>query len=603
MKKNYMKVRKLSGKRKISIALEIIKKAKSSSENLSKEEEFWFLLVQNEIEIYKNHFRSSLKLLNTAFQISKTINLNPAELSSFYGRLATTQFRSKNYSEAIPFFEKALTLTKDPPRRNYYHSRLLNCYYSLRQEKSFCRTLAITIAEFLQGDIQQYFESIINSIWEISKYGKDDLWYQNISNVIISIQSNNDIKNDQNAILEFIWARLERHRFNKDKFLIHMKRSLEFSKNVNPDFFVSMSFNYITILENPFSEHHRAITLLKECLKITTNKVSRKVHILNKLGSNFRFIGDFKKAIKCLEDALEINDSLYPWLEAFTHNTLGMIYTSIGDYEAVQKALTHYTSSLEISKKNNDPYGMGYTFGALGWLESNHSLDKAKEWYELSISTFEECTNSVPPIILLALAEVLSRTDDKNTEKIDRLIFQARKQIWIAKKKLDIGRYYNTLGNIALNRKQLQEAERAFSEALDYGDYFEVEAHTLLGLTKVNLELFVIHDNQNYLRKAKLLLNDLKGAIKSSFLILGEVDLILGLIEMYNRRYNEANQILSHVIQFAQKNNYLTHSKLQKITTPSIGDNVKTNQIKDAIIYLNELSRFLGPQTGKKNVK
>jgi hypothetical protein len=136
----------------------------------------------------------------------------------------------------------------------------------------------------------------------------------------------------------------------------------------------------------------------------------------------------------------------------------------------------------------------------------------------------------------------------------------------------------------------------------------------------VNLELFLIQDNRNYLKKAKLLLNDLKGAIKSSFIILGEVDLILGLIEMYNRRYTVANQIFSHVIQFAQKNNYtllelkgikqketlqilMTHSKLQKLAMPSTNDKMKTNQINDAIDYLNELSRVIGPQINKKNGK
>ncbi len=176
-----------------------------------------------------------------------------------------------------------------------------------------------------------------------------------------------------------------------------------------------------------------------------------------------------------------------------------------------------------------------------------------------------------------------------------------------------LGRYYNTL-------KQLKEAEHAFSEALDYGDYFEVEVQTLLGLTKVNLELFMIQDNRNYLKKAKLLLNDLKKAVRSLFTVLGEIDLILGLIEMYNRRFTEANQIFDHVIQFAQKNNYTllelkgikqketlqiltTHSKLQKLAIPSIDDKLKTNQIKDAIDYLSELSRFIGPQTNKKNDK
>jgi tetratricopeptide (TPR) repeat protein len=429
IKDSYLKVRKLSGKRKIATALEIIDETNASLKVLSKKGEFWFLLIKNEIDVYRNNFDSSVELLNKAFQISKTINLTSAELSSFYGRLASTQFKSENYSEAILFFENAISLTKDPPRRNYYRTKLLECYYGLKQEEFFKKKVALTIVEFLKCDICMNLESILHSVWKISQYGKEDQWHRCIGNVLISI---------------------ERHQLNKDKFLIHMKKSLDFSKNVNPDFFVSMSFNYITMLENPFSDNHRAITLLEECLKYSTSKLSLRIHILNKLGSNFRFIGKYNKAIKCLEDAIEINGSLYSWLEAFSHNTLGMIYTSIGDNDSVRKALNHYKMSLEISKKNDDPYGMGYTFGALGWLESNRNLNKAKEWYDLSISTFEERTNGIPPVILLALAEILSKIDDKNKNKIDKLISQAQKQIWKTKKKLDLGRYYNTLGNISL---------------------------------------------------------------------------------------------------------------------------------------------------------
>ncbi|MFX0087283.1 MAG: hypothetical protein ACFFAU_16655 [Candidatus Hodarchaeota archaeon] len=620
IRKKYFKVRQLIRERKIIAAQKIFNELQFNNTKFSDEEKYWFNRLQSELEIQKGDLDSTENLLNEAFLLSQKLNLTPAELSSIHGKIGTVKSRNKKYEEAIPFIKKALSLTNDPPRRNYYHSRLLYCLFHLKDKKSFAKILNITLNEMLYSDIRRNIDSITNTIWDITYYTKDCDWYQLIEQCLSNLFSSRESDDLKTIIIEFIWARLARQQLNLDKYLHHMNKSLKSCKKVNDLLFVSMSLKYITMLENPFSENHRAIDLLKDCLKYTSKPTSMRIHILNKLGSNYRFTGDFKHAIDCLEEAININKKIKnSWLDSFSHNTLGMIYTVFGDGESIEKALKHYKLSLEISRKNNDPYGIGYTQGALGWLESNQgNLNRAKEWYELSISTFEKETNNVPSIILLGFSELLSRINDKNIEKIEELIKKAQNQIWRSEKRIDIGRYYNTLGNIALNRKQFTQAEKEYSHALDYGDYFEVEAQTLLGLVKVNLELFVNSDKRNYLEKSRLILHDLKDAVKSSFLILGEVDLILGLIEMYDLNFPAAKEKINKVIKLAKKHNSLlleskaikqketlnilmTHQKLQKVASSSKEIHLKTSQIKEAIDYLNELTRFLGPQITKKN--
>ncbi len=620
MKNKYFKVRQLIREKKVIPAQKIFNELQFNTTKFSDEEKYWFNRLQSELEIQKGDLDSTENLLNEALLLSQKLNLTPEELSSIHGKVGTVKCRKKKYEEAIPFIKKALSFTNDPPRRNYYHSRLLYCLFHLKDKESFANILNITLNEMLYGDIRKNIDSITNTIWDITHYAKESDWYQVIEQCLLNSFSSHQSDGLRTIIIEFIWARLARHQLNLDKYLHHMKKSLKFCKKVNELLFVSMSLNYVTMLENPFSENHRAVDLLKDCLTYSPKPISMRIHILNKLGSNYRFIGDYKNAIDCLEEALSINKKIKnPWQDSFSHNTLGMIYTVFGDGESIEKALNHYRLSLEISRKNHDPYGIGYTQGALGWLESNQgNLNRAKKWYELSISTFEKETNSVPSIILLGFGELLSRMNDKNTDKIEELIKKAQNQIWRSEKRIDIGRYYNTLGNIALNRKQFTQAEKEYSHALDYGDYFEVEAQTLLGLVKVNLELFVKSDNRNFLEKSRLFLHDLKDAVKSSFLILGEVDLILGIIEMYDLNFPAAKEQITKVIELAKKHNSLlleskaikqketlnilmTHQKLQKVASSSMKSHLKTSQIKEAIDYLNELTRFLGPQITKKN--
>jgi len=390
-----------------------------------------------------------------------------------------------------------------------------------------------------------------------------------------------------------------------------MQRSVKFCTKLDPKNYISLCSSFVGMLQL-FGEYQRAKIILLQCLKRVPDPSTHRIHILNSLGSNLRFSGEYELSIQYLNESLKINQIIHDkWQEAYTHNTLGMVYTLTGN---IEKAKEHYEYSLKLNEENNDYYGLGFTYGALGWLESNQgNLNEAKKWYESSIMIFKEKAQNVPAIITLAYAEILSRMGD--FKKVHELCVKARNQIWEQQKRLDYGRYYNTLGNIALNQKNFDQALQEFSLALEYSDSFEVETQTLLGIIKTNLELFLESlANFEYLDKVRLFLNDLKSAAESSALILGEVELILGMIEMHSQDYQKAAEKYADVLKHAKEHRYTvledkvkkqketlqilqTHDQLQKVTSTSNDYELKRTSIREAIAYLTGLTKLLNTQT------
>ncbi|MFX1285524.1 MAG: tetratricopeptide repeat protein [Promethearchaeota archaeon] len=613
---HYNEVRMLLRKNQIEEAENINTELARSVESFSNEDKYWFALLSSEINRYKSNNQAAKKDIEEAFHLSKEIELTNAQMSSLHGRMATIQYRLRNYSLAIQSYQKALLfLSNDLGRQNYYRKMLLICYIKTKDEENFSITLKEGLNKILQGQLQEYWNSNLDFVWDISWHARQDPWLALVYNVLDSIVQPSD--KIARGFLAYLHARLARNQLNQKEFLSYFHKSMKHCVTASPKILIPLSLNFVGMLQL-FGEYQRAKNILEKCLQQLPEPSNQRILILNSLGSNLRFSGEYNLAIQYLNESLKINRKYVfdLWQEAYTHNTLGMIYTLIGNKE---KATEHYKSSMTLSKENNDYYGLGYTYGALGWLEANQgNLEQAEKWYKSSVTIFEEKARIVPSIIMLAYAELLSRRESSNEKKIQELITRARNQIWKQGKRLDMGRYYNTLGNIALNQKQLEKAQKEFSLALEYGESFEVEAQTLLGITKTNLEFFLVSTEETYLEKARLFLTDLKMAAESSALIQGEVELILAIIEMHSQRYGNAEQKFILVQKHAHAHDYAlleekvqkqketlqilkTHDQLQRVTLKMNNHELKRSSIREAIVYLTELTKLLGTQAKKEN--
>ena len=597
---------------KHEVAEKIYSELAISADRFSNEEKYWFKLITSELKRYKKEFQAATKDIEEAFLLSKKIKLSPKQQSSLHGRMAIIQYRQENYVEAASYFQKSLSfLSDDLGRQNYYRKMLCSCFVRLEDEKGFSQNLQAGLSDIIKGRIEEFWNSNLDFAWDIAWFGRESPW-----NKIVKMALDQEFQRSDKitrGFVEYFHARLARQKLDRKKFIKHMQRSLKFCTNLDPKNYISLCVNFVRMLQL-FGEYQRAKIILIQCLKRVPDPSPHRIHILNSLGSNLRFSGEYNLSIQYLNESLKINEMIHDkWQEAYTHNTLGMVYTLIGNTE---KATEHYKSSIKLNEENDDYFGLGFTYGALGWLESNQgNLIQAKKWYESSITIFEEKVQNVPPIITLAYAELLSRMGENYSKEVHELTIKARNQIWAQQKRLDYGRYYNTLGNIALNQKNLDQALREFSLALEYSDSFEVETQTLLGIIKTNLELFLDSPaNFEYLDKVRLFLNDLKSAAESSALILGDVELILGIIEMHSQEYQKAVEKYAEVLKHAQEHKYTvledkvkkqketlqilqTHDQLQKVTSISNDNELKRTSIREAIAYLTGLTKLLNTQT------
>ncbi|MFX1538562.1 MAG: tetratricopeptide repeat protein [Promethearchaeota archaeon] len=611
----YKEVRMLLRDNKIEAAEKIHAELADIADRFSNEEKYWYKLITSELKRKKQNFQAAEKDIEEAFLLAREIELDNLQKSSLHGRMAIILYSQENYKEAASFFQKTLSfLSDDLGRQNYYRKMLCNCFIKLKDENNFHQSLKAGLSDIITGQLKKYWNSNLDFAWEITRLTRQPPWSEIVTKVLDSETHQSD--DIVRGFIEFFHARLARQKLDRVEFLNHMQKSLRYCTKKNSKNYVTLCLNFIGMLQL-FGEYQRAKSILIQCLKQVPEPSSRRIQVLNNLGSNLRFSGEYDLSIHYLNESLRINQTIHDlWQEAFAHNTLGMVYTLIGN---IEKATEHYESSMKLCKRSNDYYGLGFTYGALGWLESNQgNLIQAKSWYESSMSAFEEEGNITPAIILLAYAELLSRMGDKYSQKIEELSIKARNQIWALQKRLDYGRYYNSMGNIALNQKNFDQALREFSLALEYSDSFEVETQTLLGIIKTNLELFLDSpSNFEYLDKVRLFLNDLKSASESSALILGEVNLILGIIEMHSQDYEKAVDKYEQVLKHAQEHKYTsleekvkkqketlhilrTHDQLQKVTSTTNNQELKRTSIREAIAYLTGLTKLLSTQT-KKN--
>lgn len=618
--KLYQEIRGLLLDKKDQQAKKLIKRSRESSENYSVEQKYWYYLIENYYARNQKDSELSYSFLLKASQIMPKITLNEHQKGSFHGQLGTTLQQLERYEEALREYEKAHSSVKsDLKRRNHYRRSMIYCYYKIGDlKRSFEFIYNILASNFAETTINEWDANLAFS-WDLINFASDLKWFDLIINVL------NTIKLSETEILgrshrNFLFALLHRQQMNREAFKEYMELSLTLCPKLPLEFILNLRSNFIMLLENPFGEFERTKELLQQNLQDVKKPSPLQIVYLNRLGSCLRFIGQYEKALKVLEEALKINTEnfQYKWQESFSHNTMGMIFTLMGKSD---QALSHYTKSLVICEEIDDFYGMGFTYGAIGWLESiKGDLEKALESYKSAFNSFNKIDYSIPPVILLAYSEILSRQLPRDPS-IEENLEKARNQIWQKQRRLDIARYYNTLGNIALNYKQLDMAEKEFSLALEYSDSFEVETQTLLGIIKVNLEQFIQLDSEEHLKKAELFLNDLKTASKNSLFISGEMDLILGIINMYYQNFGRAEEIFSHVFQHARSygfNSLLnrvekqkkvlnilnTHKQIETILEGSYSKNdLKSSSIREAIAYLNELGNLLGSHIRKNGDK
>jgi len=610
-KKMYLEVRKAINRRNFDFITTLVGKFPPLSQMYSQDERYWVLLIKAELLRSEENYQNAKLKLEDALNILPYVSLNEIERASVYGRYAFCLYKLKLCKEALSYYEKSRKLTKSDIGRNHFYSLMtLKCLKEMKEFEIFLLELKEIIITTLASSIPD-LKYNIGFIGEIVLIVKQSKLLSEVEDIVQNTSLFSGSKFSQ-TLKNFFLARLA-HASNNYARLVHTKdiciNSLSSTWPVSQK--LQILNNMVSMFKSPFGDFSTASDLLEVALLLTdVNRSDWRVYILNSLGSIMRFKGNYNEAIKYLNESVRIcNQHNFTWPLGFAHNTLGMIYTLIGEYHIAQN---HFEISLDLnSKKNKNFIGLGYTFGSMAWLESvQGNFSKANELYSKSISSFKVSSHP-PSIILLTKAIILSQLPSEYESEIKELLAEAKKRIWKKKTILDKGRYFISLGNIDFNRNKLFQSEENFMEALKITDTFEVKTQGLLGITKVRTDLFFHTDKTEHILKVRECLRELKDIIQEEKSILGlEVKFISAILDMYEGDLEGAEEKIRSLLLYTKENSltklnsqiskqfqtlsiYQTQEKIEKQVEGSHTDvDIKSQSLEDIIKYLKEMTNI-----------
>ena len=569
---------------------------------------YYMLLIKGEVYRSKKDFIKAKLILEEALNIVPLISLDQIEKASVYGRFAFCLYKLKDYNEALTYYVRAKDLTaSDVGRNQYYTLMLLNCLRKLKKFDEFRVETKKALNTLLTSKVSN-LDRKLKFIGEITFVNERGNQLLEMEKFVLNFSITTD-SSSSGFLKAYLLAHIAHASCDYDKLVQNKNICIN---SIPQEWPVPQKLqilnNLASMFKTPFGDYPTAQTLLEDALLLVgENRLEWKTFILNSLGSILRFTGNYSQAIEYLEESVQIsrkNNDLGTL--GFTHNSLGMIFTLTGKYK---KAQSHYNRSLDLNFRNNRLRGLGYTYGSMGWLESvqgNFSL--ANELYSKSIDSFK--VNSYPPsIILLNKAIILSQIPSSDDSEIQKLLAEAKNQIWKKKNLLDKGRYFISLGNINLNKRKHIEAENDFLHALKFIDAYEVKTQGLLGATKVRVDLYFQTDDSEHLYKIKKYLNKLKSIIKNKNSIFWlEVEFLAAMLDIYEGDFQAAEEKIEPLLIYTKKNsieklnsqikkqlNTLSIFKAQQriedqVKAINTFDDIKIQSTEDITAYLKEMS-------------
>ena len=247
------------------------------------------------------------------------------------------------------------------------------------------------------------------------------------------------------------------------------------------------------------------------------------------LGLGFRFISEYKAALSCLQIALELLDKLKNQITIKCHESLGLIYSDLGNYPL---SLKHHNLALKMTEKTN---GKDY-FGT--YTSYNH------------------------------IGSILHIIDNKN---INKSINHLKKGLNIATRHLgakhtEAATIYNNLGITYAKKKDYINAENSYLKALEVFQSIYPENSPWTATIYNNLAS--LHSNKGELEKA---LTFQKDAIEINIYNSGEHDVLTAIMQSTHakilnslNRKNEAIEQYQKTLKTFKKKLPIDHLYLQK---------------------------------------
>ena len=262
----------------------------------------------------------------------------------------------------------------------------------------------------------------------------------------------------------------------------------------------------------------KSIDYAREIVKLTSEIPVENSAALYNLGNLYRKINNYRLALNCHNQALEIRKSIHDLKGiASSYNNLGEIYKTLNKHD---EALIHFNNSLEIREKEGTPKEVAYTLNNIGsvyWLRKDYA--NALEFYLKSL-------------------EIRSELGDKS----------------------DIAASLNNLGNVYKNLNKYTKALDYYTKALkireELGDKSLI-AYTLNDIGGIYWRLNNYNESLNFYNKSLQLRRELGNQryIASTLRNIGTVYKDLNELDFSLKNYNEALKIYDELNDLKEQAN------------------------------------------------
>jgi tetratricopeptide (TPR) repeat protein len=302
-------------------------------------------------------------------------------------------------------------------------------------------------------------------------------------------------------------------------------------------------------------------TVLKNQLEITL------LTLLEILGSAYESLGNYQKAIECLERALTIKDKVYgeEHIEvAKLLNNLGAIYINLGNYEKA-KAVLERAFSLQ-KEFHAEGQEIARTLNNLGTVYAElQEFQKAIEYLERALTIKEKIYGKEDIEVAKTLYSLgnayryLNRHQERK-ELLERALAIEKKAY--GEEHIKLAKTLNSLGNAYGNLGDHQKKKKSLEYALTILEKFYGKEHIDVAITLFNLgsAYGALGDHQmekNYLDRALGIEEEFYG---KEHIKIAKIHLRLGVAHVSLKLFDQAKNNFAFAYKIFLKNYGLNHN-------------------------------------------
>lgn len=608
----YIKGRGLLDKGNI---LESIELASDNINNENTERKFWATLLLADCKRKEKEYKSAETYYHEASLLASVCEMEDADRAKLWGKIAYMQQKMGNHDQAVNTF-LTQAIHKDPENLQnvlFSYSRVIISLFELKDWTSFssvvCDMFQLCFEKNTPITFYRFMWTVLNAV-ESSK------WLPSVKQLLLSLKPDKDY---WPPLIETFVAFINKYQGNYTRSLEHVIKAKRMLMNLTKTNLTEiMLYDHYVLLKGTNKLTEAKLHLL-DCLEVENISKNFMISIFSALSLITRFLGNYEEALKYAGKSVDLSKEINSrWDLAYALFLRGIVYTIKGMND---EALEELGRSLQIYEEDKAFYSVGHCLGAIAWVKTNQKKEQeARKYYEEAISLFQK-TSSVPLMIYLSYAKLLSGVEGYK-KRVSDLLDEAKTVLKKNDDNIAYARYYNTLGSIYLNYKNYGKALHFYFIGLSYSsDVLEVDIQIHLGIAKTYLLKYLeTFDDEQNLEKALESLKGLEKKTKDLKLVNAEIKLTLANIYIYKNQYEKAKSILRRLaVELDEKapkemrqavlkslkelEIYIIHSTI--LFNVSKTDSTSPDSINTVIEYLNQAISYLKSynmedRTGKK---